>query len=401
MKLLKRWLGIRPVILLAPVLLVLAMASAPRTELAAAKVLDPMQMGPLPVGVTTTVLVDPSRTDAVTKEPRTLVTEIWYPATDDAKDLPKNKFTDFIPGGLTPQFESFIKLAYKKSAAEINAQYWNYAVRDARVREGRFPLIIFSHGNGGTRTQNTFWCDYLASHGYVIVSADHTANARVTIIKGKPILYQNDQRENSALDRPRDMSFLLDQMTLWNGGADSRFANKFDLSRPVAAGMSFGSWTAIVTADKDPRFKAVIAMAAAPETHTNLTVPSLYMLGDEDRTIGPKGNERIRAVFAQHSRDGFLLELKNGGHYSFTDAFKIDKNFGDGIGQGKRAGTGEPFSFTSMETTYQIINSYSVAFLGEFIRGEKEYLSFLQKNQWPNELIWETKGIESAASGNH
>ena len=384
----------KPQFLLALGLIVFALAAAPQSKSAATKVADPLQMGSLPVGVTTTVFIDPSRTDPATKDVRTLVTEIWYPATDDAKSLPKNKFTDFIPGGLTPQFEGLLKLAYKKSSAEINEGYWNFAVRDARVREGKFPVVFFSHGNGGTRTQNTFWCDYLASHGYIIVSADHTANSRVTIIKGKPILYQNDQRENSAVDRPKDMSFLLDQMTLWNGGADSRFSGKLDLAKPVIAGMSFGSMTAIRVADIDPRFKAVIAMSGAYESHSNLTVPSLYMLGKEDRTIKEQGNQRIRDVYANHTRDGFLMEMKNGGHYSFTDVFKLDKNFGDGIGQGKRTATGESFNFTSMETTYAIINSYSIAFLGLYVRGEKEYLPFLQKNHWPDEMTWDIKGVE-------
>src|SRR6266576_1512630 len=53
--------------------------------------------GPFPVGVTTAVLVDSKRTDAFTKEARTLVTEIWYPATDDARKSPKNKYSDFLP----------------------------------------------------------------------------------------------------------------------------------------------------------------------------------------------------------------------------------------------------------------------------------------------------------------
>src|SRR5258705_6715663 len=60
---------------------------------------DLRALGPFPIGVTTTVLIDSSRTDAFTKEPRTLVTEIWYPATDDARQLPKNKYSDFLPGG--------------------------------------------------------------------------------------------------------------------------------------------------------------------------------------------------------------------------------------------------------------------------------------------------------------
>ena len=94
-------------------LLVLAIAGTTQVHRAAMKVLDPMQMGPLPVGVTTTVLVDHSRTDAATNEARTLVTEIWYPATDEARNLPKNKFSDFIPGGVTPSFET-LKLLVKQ-----------------------------------------------------------------------------------------------------------------------------------------------------------------------------------------------------------------------------------------------------------------------------------------------
>jgi predicted dienelactone hydrolase len=215
----------------------------------------------------------------------------------------------------------------------------------------------------------------------------------VSIIKGKPILFQEKERENSAADRPKDVTFLLDQMILWNGGADSRFAGRLDLAQPVAAGMSFGSYTAIRVADTDPRFKAVIAMSAAPEDHKNLTVPSLYMLGAEDRTIGVRGNERIRTTFTKHTGPSFLFEMKNGGHYSFTDIFKIDRNFGDGAGQGKRHRTGEVFHYTSMEKTYRMINAYSVAFLGYFVRGERDYLPFLLKNHWSDELVWDFKGV--------
>ena len=355
---------------------------------------DPLKAGPYPVGVTTTVFVDSSRIDNATKEARTLVTEIWYPATDDARNLPKNKFTDFIPGGPTPQFESLLKLAYKKTSVELNAAFWNFAVRDARVREGRFPLIVFSHGNGGARMQNTFWCDYLASHGYIIVSADHTANARVTVIKGKPLLYQAAEREHSAVDRPKDMSFLLDQMTLWNGGADSRFSGRMDLTKPVAAGMSFGSMTAILVANLDSRFKSVIAMSGAPRAFVPLTVPALLMLGNEDLTIGEDGNAHVREQYEKQTSPAFLFEMKNGGHYSFTDIFKLDPKHGDGAGSGTRRVGGDPFEFTGMERTYEMINAYSLAFLGAFVRGEQDYLPFLTKNHWPQELNWKMKGVE-------
>lgn len=356
---------------------------------------DPLAAGPYPVGVTTTVFIDPSRLEGEAKEPRTLVTEIWYPATDDARDLPKTKFTDFIPGGVSAQMDMLLRSAYKTSGADLDRSFRTSAVRDARVRPGRFPLVIFSHGNRGLRHQNTFWCDHLASHGFIVVSADHTYNAGVTIIKGKPVFFQSSARAQSAIDRPKDLSFLLDQMTLWHGGADSRFAGKIDLERVTAAGMSFGSYTAIRAADADPRFKAVIGMAYAPEEgRTNLTVPQLLMLGEEDQTIGEKGNEAIRAAHAGHRGPSFLLEIKRGGHYSFSDMFKINKNYGDGVGTGKRKGTDEMITFTPMETTYQMINYYSVAFLGCYVRGEREYLPLLRANRWPEEMNWKVAGIE-------
>ncbi len=362
-------------------------------EIPGAKPPDPLSAGPFPVGVTTTVFVDSSRTDNFTKQPRTLVTEIWYPATDEAKQMPKNKYSDFIPGGITPEIDALIAKTYKISAAEVDKLYWNEAHRNAPVRAGRFPLVVFSHGNGGSRHQNTFWCDYVASHGYIIVSADHTGNARWTIIDGKVITSQSGQRLNSAKDRPLDVCFLLDRMIRWDKGGDPRFAGRIDADHAAIAGMSFGSFTAHWAADREPRFKAVVAMSGAPPMHTNLTVPSLRMLGKEDRTLGPLGNTLIRANHAQHKGPSFLLELKKGGHYSFTDVFKVNKSFGDGIGAGKRRDTNEPFEFTSMELTYQIINSYSVAFLGYYLKDQEEYWTFLTENHWPDTMLWDVKGM--------
>ena len=383
-------------ILSLTLLLVISVALAPLgTPGSAMKAIppNPLSAGPFPVGVTTTVFVDTKRTDNFTKRPRTLVTEIWYPAANEARRMPKNKYSDFIPGGVTPEIDDLITRTYRMNAAQIDKTYWNEAHRDAPVRKGRFPVVIFSHGNGGSRNQNTFWCDYLASHGYIIVSADHTGNARWTIIDRKPVPMQGAERANSAKDRPLDVSFLLDQMISWDKGADKRFKGRIDTERAAVTGMSFGSFTAHWASDQDLRFKAVIAMSGAPASHTNLSVPSLRMLGTEDRTIGVPGNNAIRDNHAKHTGPSYLLELKDGGHYSFTDMFKINKSFGDGVGAGKRRDTNEAFEFTPMETTYKIINSYSVAFLGYYLKGEKEYASFLRANPWPEVMKWDVTGV--------
>ncbi len=161
--------------------------------------------------------------------------------------------------------------------------------------------------------------------------------------------------------------------------------------------MSFGAMTAVNVAALDPRFKSMIAMSGASLSHTNLTVPSLWMLGQEDRTIGTAGNILIRAHHNQHTGPSFLLELKEGGHYSFTDMFKINKTFGDGVGPGKRRETQEPFEYTSMETTYEIVNAVSLAFLDVYAKGKRERLPFLLKNHWPTEVVWKVAGVGQTA----
>jgi len=104
------------------------------------------------------------------------------------------------------------------------------------------------------------------------------------------------------------------------------------------------------------------------------------------------GNLLIRSHHTMHTGPSFLLEIKDGGHYSFTDMFKINKTFGDGVGPGKRRETKEPFEYLSMETTYEIVNAYSLAFLDVYAKDKRERLPFLQQNHWTNEVVLKVSG---------
>ena len=48
-------------------------------------------------------------------------------------------------------------------------------------QNGPYPLVIFSHGLGGNRTQNTIIIEELASHGYVVIAIEHAYDANVSI----------------------------------------------------------------------------------------------------------------------------------------------------------------------------------------------------------------------------
>src|SRR6185503_17869576 len=140
---------------LLAILLVGFITILPRTLWAAEKsstAADWSAAGPFPVGVTTVVLVESNRTDAFTKERRTLVTEIWYPAADEARNSAKNKFSDFIPATITPEIEQVVHSTYKMSVSEVDKAFWNESVRNAPVRDGKYPLITLQiSGEGETK----------------------------------------------------------------------------------------------------------------------------------------------------------------------------------------------------------------------------------------------------------
>ena len=370
-----------------------------KTALAAGDLPDPAKPGPYPVGVTTMMLVDHSRTDVATEGgPRSLMTEIWYPATDDTRGLSPNRLIDFYANG-HPAAAAMMKLAFNADLLALDKTFENFAVRDARVRDGVFPLLLFSHGNGGMRSQSVFWCEHLASHGYIVMAPDHTGNCLITFIDGEPIVFNDseDGRAIAAEDRPKDLSFLIDSMDRMNKGNDSRFFGKVGLDRIGVAGHSFGGYATTAVADQDPRVKAIAPMAGVARTRTRYDCPVMVVMATEDDTIGLDGNERVRGYYNESKGARYLVEFKNGGHYSFTEMFQFNPAFGDGVGTGKRITNGEPITYVPMDVVFRLTNAYTTAFFGRYLKGLTGYDDYLAENHNPSELYAKSDNSNGSA----
>lgn len=164
-----------------------------------------LEKGKYDIGYKTMIDYDYSRTynlsypaDTVSQkhDPRPIITNIWYPAMKAAKDKPM-LYGDYIKvqtQDLT--LKNFIKRIEEYNAEnskfysfyerELNAdQQKKYTaqlnlpidvVRDAVPLTGKFPLVIYHAGLGGTLNDNTILCEYLASHGFVVVSGAFQGN---------------------------------------------------------------------------------------------------------------------------------------------------------------------------------------------------------------------------------
>jgi dienelactone hydrolase len=359
---------------------------------------NPEQPGPYPVGVTSMQLDDPSRPDSELG-PRPLRTEIWYPAIDAARGMPKNLYSDFIlrgsvPGSVDAANESLNFYRKGLTLPELEKTYKNVAVRDVEVRDGKWPLIVFSHGSGGTRVGYVFFTEFMASHGFIVMAADHIGNSRYTLVNGKVVAAGGPRAQASTADRPKDVSFLIDQMTRMNSGADSRFAGRVDLDKIAAAGMSFGGSTTQNVVEREKRVKAGVMLAPGGPTgdRTNFSTPIFMMIGTEDNTIHAAGNARNRAYYEASKGPHYLVEIKDAGHYTFTSVDQYNPEYGNGIGHGKRVNTApdQDVAYLAPEESHKIINAYALAFFAVYVRGEPGYQAYLKENHYGDKIIYKS-----------
>lgn len=371
---------------------------------------DPKSRGPHLVGVRTLVLVDSDRSCPITHKDRTLVTEIWYPAAASAAALPVNKFAQFWPGPLGTVMGKVALGAFGGNFVEVNRQFKNEARRDAKMANGQFALLIFSHGNGGFRFQNTFQMEYLASHGYIVAACDHTGNAAVTLLEAGPVIYNKQTIKDVRRwdDRPRDAAFLITRLETLSAQEDSWLYQKIQPGNYGALGHSFGGFTVSRLAEIDPRVKAILPMtlagtlydardlATGTEAQQQLAsikipnipckIPLMVILGDHDRTVGDAGNRRSTQFFERAVGPRYLLVFKDAGHFTFTDMAQINPNFGDGVGTEKGKNGQADFTFSDAGEDQQITNQYTVAFFDAFLRHDRAAKKFLDTNHFPSAL---------------
>jgi predicted dienelactone hydrolase len=102
------------------------------------------------------------------------------------------------------------------------------------------------------------------------------------------------------------------------------------------------------------------------------------MIGSKDGTIREAGNARNRAYYEASKGPHYLVEIKDGGHYSFTSVDQYNTEYGNGIGKG----------FLDINETHKLVNAYAFAFLEKYVRGESGYEPFLKSNHYGEEIIY-------------
>ena len=207
---------------------------------------------------------------------------------------------------------------------------------DAPVAGGLFPVVLISHGTGGSPHTHRLLAHFLARHGFVVGLPRHHANHR------DDNSWHNTP--DNLLARPRHLSLAIDALL-------TEFGTALQPDWVALVGHSLGGYTALALAGGQPgslphehadgtpqsiptasdaRVRALVLLAPATvwyraaEALRNVRVPILLLMGEKDEWT-PDFHAQIVLNGVADRRLVTHRIIKNADHYSFLSPFPPER----------------------------------------------------------------------------
>jgi dienelactone hydrolase len=266
--------------------------------------------GPYPVGVQVTAQYDYSRVyrpvvDLVTGEPETherarpIQSITWYPAKNKGKPLTWRDYmatnaTEYAPWLSPAEAQRATEASIKNNLARLASASGSrvlaqpmWAARGAAAADGKFPVVIYAPSFNATATENVDLCEYLASHGYIVIAS------RSLGAHSKSMTTDLEGLETQA----GDIAFLVGQ---------AHAIPQADMSRIAVVGYSWGGLANVLAAAKDDRIRALVSLDGSVRLWTQ------FVDGGKDAAkYATPGRVAVPTLFVGREHESFEEIVKN------------------------------------------------------------------------------------------
>jgi predicted dienelactone hydrolase len=202
------------------------------------------------------------------------------------------------------------------------------------VTSGKYPLIVFSHGAGGSGSCCDALTRHWASYGYITIQPTHNDSAALRRNDGQgdnaflPAVREALKNPAHWESRARDITFVLDSLPDLENRVGG-LSGKIDANRIGVAGHSMGAFTAEAMGGArvdlparpaanftDARVKAILCLSPqgpgqfglTPHSFDNLTLPYMGITGSLD-SLGPLASPAWHKIPFERSQPGDKYEL--------------------------------------------------------------------------------------------
>lgn len=291
--------------------------------------------------------------------------------------LPGARGKGYDPLAVDPRFRAqTLDLSVHDAARNRNIPLRIYLPANGKAA----PVVLFSHGLGGSRAGSEFLGERWAARGYVAAFVQHPGSDDAVWKEAAPEERMAALRKAASLEnfllRVRDIPVVLDQLELWNKSGPQ--SGRMDLTKVGMSGHSFGAVTTEAVSGEafavsgtkltDPRIRAAVIFSpsvpvstTAEQVFAAVKIPWLLMTGTKDiALIGLADlNSRLAVYPALHGAPKYQVVLNNAEHSAFTDR--------------ALPGDREPRN----PNHHRVILALSTAFWDAYLRGDKDALAWL------------------------
>ena len=348
---------------------------------------------------------DASRPDAYSADPkmhRSLMVYLWYPSPPKAA----GKTGSYLPGAMQMDSAPEIQPHVKEEFGDIwpmivSGELKPHAIESAPLAKSpkAFPVVLLSHGAGGTGFEYTSLIEDLVSHGYVVAAIEHPDTALAVLFPdGKVFAHRQDPTPAGLTSEQRmqrmmaaaglaisqganDVVFVLNKLTELNHSGNPSFllSGGLDLSRVAAVGHSAGGAFAARACQLDARIIACVSLdgslppaSAFPEfpDKRGFQQPVLLLEVDHSGDRMPFSTEQYNEFLKKKDAE---LNLCPKGSYDvlLKSAGLFNGSFSD---YPLLAANGRTSETTLALHNLRLTQSFTRAFLDKYLKDEEEPL---------------------------
>ena len=263
---------------------------------------------------------------------RPIQTLVWYPAKRTG--AAPMRVADYRQASLAD-----VDFASPKAEGETQRAAWlagpqkahygaaTLAIRDAPNADGRFPVVIYAPSFASSAYENLDLCEYLASHGYIVI-ASRSLGAR-------SVMMTDDVEGVEA--QAADMAFLANY---------AHTLPQADITKVAAAGFSWGGMANVFAAARSSRFKALVSLDGSIRFHPKIwgaasyvrpartAVPMLFLGARAPTAEALERYDKLGASYLNSMKysDVYVTTMHPMRHSDFSSVqlrFAADNAFGD------------------------------------------------------------------------